>query len=170
VSDLTALQQEALGPLRRVLLATAAEEAAGRRAEAEEAGRRVEEEAATRATRILEEARRRGAADGADRVRSERAAARREAREVVQRARQSAYHGLREAAVDAVAEVLAHDPARARLRALVLAELGDDARLTQAPGGGVVGETPDGRRVDASAERLVDLALDRLDLEGLWTP
>jgi flagellar biosynthesis/type III secretory pathway protein FliH len=169
VSDLTRTQQEALAPVRRALLDAARDEAETRRAAAEEDARAVRAEADERAAGVLAEARRRGEADGADRVRSERAAARREARAVVQRARQESYDRVREAAVGAVGELLDHAAARDRLRALVVEELGEDARFTEAPGGGVVGEAPDGRRVDASATRLVDLAMDRVDLEGLWS-
>ena len=168
MTDLTRVQQEALEPVRRALLDAARDEAAARLAAAEEDARRVESEAADRAAGILAEARRRGAADGADLVRSEQAAARREAGAVVQQARQAAYDRVRKGAVEAVGEVVARGIARERLRALVRDELGEDARLTDAPDGGVVGETSDGRRVEASAARLVDLVLARSDLEGWW--
>jgi signal transduction histidine kinase len=161
---------DALAPLRRALLGAAHDDAAALRADAEADAERAAAEAAQRAAAVHAEARRRGAADGADRVTAERAAARREARAVLLRAQQAAYDRVREAAVLAVAEELSDPVARGRLQSLVLDALGPDARLTDAPGGGLVGEAPDGRRVDGSAGQLVDLAMADLDVEGLWAP
>ncbi len=169
-TELTLAQAEALAPLRRSLLEAALTQASARVALAEEEAHRVEAEADVRATAIVEDARRRGADDGAHRVRAERAAARREAGAVVQRARRAAYERLRTGAVEAVGDVVGRGDARDGLERLIRAELGEGTRLTDAPDGGVVGETADGRRVDASAARLVDLVMDRADPEGWWTP
>ena len=66
---------------------------------------------------------------------------------------------------------LREDPAtRTRLEAVVRRRLGDpDATVVPPPDGGLVGETADGRRVDASVAALVDAALAETDLEQLWT-
>ncbi len=169
-AELTRAQADALAPLRRSLLEAARSRADSRVAVAEEEARRTESEADLRAAAILEEARDRGVADGEHRVRAERAAARREAGAVVQRARRTAYQRLRTAAVEAVGGRVRRGDTRDRLEHLVRTELGEGARVTDAPGGGVVGEAADGRRVDASAARLVDLAMDHVDLEGWCAP
>ncbi len=163
-------QRAALEPLTRTLLDAAHADADARRAQAEEQGGRVEGEAAEQAAAILEEARRRGVTDGEERVAVQRSSARREARTVLLRAQQAAYDRVRDAAVAAVAEVLSHPAERGRLEALVVDALGPDARLEEAPRGGLLGVAPDGRRVDASVTRLVDLAMAQLDVEGLWAP
>ena len=163
-------QRAALEPLVRTLLDAAHAEADARRAEAEEHGARVEGEAAEQAAAILDEARRRGVTDGEEQVAVQRSAARRQARTVLLRAQQVAYDRVHDAAVAAVAEALSHPAERGRLRALVVDALGPDTRLDEAPGGGLLGVAPDGRRVDASATRLVDLVMADLDVEGLWVP
>ncbi len=168
--QLTRAQEDALTPLRRSLLDAARTRADTRVAVAEEEARRTESEADLRAATILEETRDRGVADGEHRVRAERAAARREAGAVVQQARRTAYERLRVASVEAVGDLVRRGDARDRLERLVRARLGESARVTDAPGGGVVGEAEDGRRVDASAARLVDLAMDHVDLEGWCVP
>ena len=170
MTDLALAQVQALEPLRTALLAAARADAATRRAAADAEGRAVEDEAGGQATARRAEARRRGAADGADQLAAERSAAGRRARAVLLHAQQVAYDRAREAAVTAATELLAHPPARDRLAALVRDELGPGARVLDAPGGGLLGEAPDGRRLDASAAHLVDLVLPGLDVERLWAP
>ncbi len=138
--------------------------AAAARAEADQA------EAEHRAADIRQESRARGAADGAQRVEAQRAATRREARAVVLHAQRQAYERLRSAAVAVVADDLARPAVRQRLHEVVGESLGPDARVEDAAGGGLDGSSADGRRVDASAARLVDLALAGIDLDGLWAP
>ncbi len=168
MTDLTHVPADALAPLRRALLDGARADAERVRDEAEREAARAEEEAARRAAGILDEARRRGEADGAERLAAARASARRDARAVVLRAQRAAYDGLRRAAVEAVERDLARDEEQARLRSLVVDLLGPDADLEVGADGDLRGTAPDGRVVDASAERLVDLALADVDLEGLW--
>ena len=54
--------------------------------------------------------------------------------------------------------------------AIARGRLGDHAVVREQPGGGLVAETSDGRRVDASVHALVDSAVADLDLEQLWAP
>jgi hypothetical protein len=163
-------QAEALAPLRRALLDAARAAAATRRAEAEDEARAVEGEAAGRAAAMRAEARRRGAVDGADQLAAQRSAARRRARGVLLHAQRTAGERAREAAVVAVAEVLADPPQRERLAALAHDALGADTRVRDAPGGGLLAQARDGRRVDVSAAHLVDLVLPSVDVERLWAP
>ncbi len=90
-------------------------------------------------------ARARADADG------ERAAARQEGERVVEAARDQAD------AVLAQARALGEADAAAIL-----------AAERDHPAGGVVAVSPDGRRIDASLDALVDAALAELDLEQLW--
>ncbi len=162
--------RSALAPVQEALLEAARADAERVRLDAERDAARVEAEAARRAAELREESRRRGGADGAERLARARAVARREARALVLRAQRAAYDGLRAAATAAVAEDLHDDRDLDRLRAAVVGALGPGATVAPAPAGGLSATTPDGRRVDASAERLVDIALADLDVEGLWAP
>jgi vacuolar-type H+-ATPase subunit H len=170
VTDLDAVRADALAPLREALLDAARADAARALEEAERDADRTVAEARERASATLEDARRRGRADGASRLATARAATRRDARAVVLRAQRAAYEGLRAAAVDAVSQDLSGDEGRNRVRSLVEGTLGPDAELVDGPDGELHGRAPDGRVVDVSAARLVDLALARLDVEGLWSP
>jgi len=164
----TRTQLDALAPLRRALLEAAEARAAALRRAAEEEADSVRRAGAERAEAILGQARRSGEGDGAARVALARAEARQEARTIILAARRAAYDGIRDRAVAAVADLLAGPRGRARLAALVEDSLGPGATIVEDPRGGLVGTTPDGRRVDASAGHLVDLVLARLDLEQLW--
>jgi vacuolar-type H+-ATPase subunit E/Vma4 len=171
VTDPTETQQAALAPLRQALLDAARSDAQRVRDEAERDAAGVVGEAARRAAEMGEEARRRGVADGEERLARSRAAARREARAVVLRAQRCAYDGLRAAAAEAVADLLRPEGERARLRAVLVDALGGgEASVEESPDGGLRATAPDGRSVDASAQRLVDVALADLDVEGLWAP
>ncbi len=165
-----ATDTDSLAPLRRALLDAAVHDAAAIRAEAEAEAARLRAEAAERAASILAEARARGEAEGSARVAAQRSGARREARTVTLEAQRAAYDRVRDEAVAAVAAVVRRPVERGRLTALVRESLGPDATITDLPRGGLAGESADGRRVDASAETLVALAMAELDLEQLWAP
>ncbi len=160
---------EPLRPLRAALLATARDDAerSVRAAEAA-AGDRVAE-ARTRADALLAEARARGAAEAATMVATEAAAAQRAARRVVLTAQREVYERLRKAGGAAVRDLLTDDDTRTRLAATLRSRLGGDAEVAATPDGGLRATAPDGRAVDASVATLVDLALDTLDGEALWS-
>ena len=170
MTDLVPTRPDALAPLREALLAAAHADADRVTGDADDEARRIEDEAAERAAGLLAEARRRGEADGAERLAAARAAARRDARTVVLRAQRTAYDALRESAVEEVARRLTRPEEQARQRALVVDVLGPDAELVVGDDGDARGTAPDGRVLDTSAERLVDLALTDLDVDGLWAP
>ena len=66
---------------------------------------------------------------------------------------------------------VSHPQLRDRLAARARAELGPDARITDATDGGLLAEAP-GRRLDLSLDALADLAVDALGAEvnRLWAP
>ena len=86
-----------------------------------------------------------------------------------QHAPEITYDELRADARSAVRELLADPGREQRLVALVRDRLGPDAQVRPHPSGGVVGQAPDGRRVDASVDALVEQALAGIDLDPLWT-
>jgi hypothetical protein len=118
---------------------------------------------------VLASARSRGAAEADAVLALQRARERRAARAVVLAAQRAAATELREHAREAVRALLESPGAAEGLAAAVRRRLGPGAVLREHPSGGIVGDTPDGRRVDASVDDLVDGALARLDLERLWT-
>lgn len=158
----------ALEPLRQVLLRRAEAAADGLRATAEREAGTATDAARQRAAAVLARARADGEADAAQRQAEDRARSRREARGIVLAAQRAAYDELRTRSHAAVREMLADPAAHDRLVALVRTRLGQDARVRPHPSGGVVGELPDDRRVDASVEALVERALAGLDLAALW--
>ncbi len=162
------VRERALDPVRIALLARARTDAGNQRAAAEDEGRRVVEAARREADAALAEARSRGEADAAGMLAVERAQARRSARAVVLAAQHAAYDELCRRARAAVADLLADPDRHRRLAANVRERLGDGAVVRDDPAGGVVAESPDGRRIDASVDALVAAAVNALDLEQLW--
>jgi vacuolar-type H+-ATPase subunit E/Vma4 len=158
----------ALEPLREALLRRADAAADALRAAAERDARAATDAARRDAAAVLARARAEGQADAALRQAEDRSRARRDARRVVLAAQRAVYDELRTQARAAVRELLAEPEAQRRLAALVRARLAPDARVRPHPSGGVVGELPDGRRVDASVDALVEQALAGLDLAPLW--
>lgn len=158
----------ALDPLRQVLLRRAEAAADALRLAAERDARAATDAARERAAAVLARARADGEADAAQRQAEDRARSRHEARRVVLAAQLAVYQDLRAGARAAVRELLADPDVERRLVALVRARLAPDARVWPHPSGGVVGELPDGRRVDASVDALVERALAGLDLGPLW--
>ena len=158
-----------LRPLRAALLAAARDDA-GRSVRAAEsaAGERLVEARAS-ADGLLAEARTRGESEAATLVAAEAAAAQRAARRVVLTAQREVYDRLRTAAGMAVRDLLTDDATRARLAATLRSRLGGDAEVAPTPDGGLRATAADGRAVDASVATLVDLALDTLDGEALWS-
>lgn len=161
--------QIALQPLRAALIARARAEADLVRTEAETEGRQLLAAARDEAEALLAKARAQGAMDAAAMFTSEMDRARRSARGVVLAAQNAAYHELRQRALTAVRALVADPAGRGRLETVLRNQLGDQAVLQEHADGGIVAETPDGRSVDASVEKLVDRALADLDLEQLWT-
>ncbi|MCX5062720.1 hypothetical protein OG895_35215 [Streptomyces sp. NBC_00201] len=155
----------ALDPVRAQLLRAA-------RAEADALLAAADDEA--QAAAILAEARRLGEADAAAardaaRARSRRAA---RARELVTRRECWEELGRRvERGVGDLRRTDSYPGLRVRLTAYVRDALGPDARITEALGGGVVGEAA-GRRLDCSLAAFARRALERTgtEAEELWAP
>jgi len=164
----TEVREHALEPLRAALLARARVDAETERAAAEDEGRRAVEAARGQADAVLAEARARGEADAAGLLAAERAQARRAGRGVVLAAQRAAYDDLCRGARTAVAELLADPDRRRRLSAIVGDRLGEGATVRDHSAGGVMAESPDGRRIDASVDALVDAAITNLDVGQLW--
>ena len=164
----TEVREHALEPLRAALLARARVDAETERAAAEDEGRRAVEAARCQADAVLAEARARGEADATGLLAVERAQARRTARGVVLAAQRAAYEDVCRAARTAVAELLADPDRRRRLSATVRDRLGEGATVRDHSAGGVMAESPDGRRIDASVDALVDAAITNLDVGQLW--
>lgn len=162
------VREHALEPLRSALLARARADADDERAAAEDEGRRVVEGARAQADAVLAEARTRGEADATGLLAVEGAQARRTARAVVLAAQRASYDELCRRARAAVADLLADPDRRRRLAVTVRERLGEGATVRDDPAGGVVAESPDGRRIDASVDALVAAAMSELDLEQLW--
>lgn len=160
--------QTALEPLRAALVARARAEADRLCADAETAGGEMLAEADDEAEALLAKARAQGETDAAAMFASEMDRARRSARGVVLAAQRAAYNELRQRAITAVRGLLADPARRARLATVLRSQLGDQAVIREHPDGGIVAETPDGRSIDASIEKLVDNAVADLDLEQLW--
>jgi vacuolar-type H+-ATPase subunit E/Vma4 len=158
----------ALEPLRAALIARAHAEADRVCAAAEADGQRVLAAARKNAAQLLSDARAQGEADAAALLAVEAASARRAARGVLLAAQRAAYDELRQRARTSARALLDDRSRRARLTAVVRDRLGEHAVVREHPDGGLLAETPDGRRVDASIDTLVDIALAQLDLEPLW--
>ena len=157
-----------LAPLQHALLRRAEAAADALRAAAEGEAGTATDAARQQAAATLSRARAEGDADAAQRQAEDRARARREARGIVLAAQRAVYDQLRTGACAAVREQLSDPEREQRLTALVRDRLGPDAQVRPHPSGGVVGRTPDGRRVDASADALVEQALAAIDLAPLW--
>lgn len=160
--------QIALEPLRAALMSRARAVADQARADAETDGRQRLAAARDEAEALLAKARAQGEMDAEAMFESEMDRARRSARGVVLAAQRAAYNELRQRALTAVRGLVADPARRARLATLLRGQLGDQAVIREHPDGGIVAETPDGRSVDASIEKLVDIAVADLDLEQLW--
>lgn len=164
----------ALAPVRARLLRDAAADAEGLLSAAGEEAMVVIRAAETRAAGILAEARREGARD-AERARgTARARARRTNRTRELAVHREIWEELRLQVVRGVEELrgsTAYPAVRRRLTTYARQALGPDARITDAPGGGVVGEVP-GRRIDCALATLAQRVLDRAgeEVEGLWAP
>lgn len=157
-----------LEPLQQALLRRAQAAADALRADADREARAATDAARQQAAAALAKARADGEADAAQRQAEDRARARREARGIVLAAQRAVYDELRARARAAVRELLADPDRQRRLVAEVRTRLGPDVQVRPHPSGGVVGEAPDGRRVDASVDSLVEQALAGLDLASLW--
>lgn len=159
----------ALGPVAGSLLRSARSDAARIRAEADDAADEARARARAQATRILADARAAGRSEATASAGPGLARARRRARSIVLAARREAYEELRRRTGAALA-ALCEDPATAeRLRRLARDRAGPRARITTAPGGGVIADAG-GRRVDCSASSLADRAVDLLggEVARLW--
>jgi vacuolar-type H+-ATPase subunit H len=151
----------ALEPLKTELLRRAHAAAAERVEEA------VAEDAATiaaaerQATQIVEQARQEGLAEASEWLAAQRARSRRQARMIILRARAEAFEELRRQSGAAVAR-LATEPdypeLHDRLVDYVQAQLGEQAVITDAATGGVIGTVP-GLRLDCSFGTLVEQVL-----------
>ena len=151
----------ALEPLRAELLRRARTAAAERlqRAAAEDAATisRAQQEAEL----VVEQARQAGVADVTVFLDQERARSRRQARAVVLGAHADALEQLRERSIAAVAGLTAepeYPELHNRLVDYVRGQLGQDAAISDAATGGVIGTVP-GRRLDCSFVALVEQVL-----------
>ena len=175
--DATARDAPATGGLRHVAAALdedARASGAGRLDKASQEATRLLETTREEAERIVQEARDEGTAIGARLVAATRAAARRDAREIVLRARDDAYRALRRRVLEELARRSDTDEvARLNLsldrRAMRL--LGSGATLRRDPLGVGLVAAAGAHRIDSSAESLVDACLDGLgqELERLWS-
>jgi hypothetical protein len=174
MSVLTTEQAAALVPIREALLADAQRDAASVIGVADADVDALRRATAEECERILQDARSRGEADAEQTLLEEQARTRRRARAVVLQARGAVYEHLRRRVQEAAAD-LADAPdyplLRRRLVERAHAAVGVEARVTEAPGGGVVAEAG-GRRAVLSLSALADEVLDLLgpDLERLWSP
>jgi hypothetical protein len=163
----------ALEPLKAELVRQAHAVAAERiqRAVAEDATTiaRAEREAAL----ILEQARQEGISEASALVAALQIRCRRQARAITLRARAEGLEELRRRSIAAVAR-LSREPdypeVRNRLVDYIRAQLGEDAVISDAPTGGVVG-TVTGRRLDCSFATLVEQALGERGIQAdlPWT-
>lgn len=160
----------ALGPLRAVLLAAARAESDAVQASCTAECLELAESARRQADAVLKEARARGTEDGALRLATDRARIQREARQVLLAAQRTAYDDLRQSAKTAIRELMQDPVERARLAEALRLRLGSGVVIHEHADGGLVGESTDGRVVDASVETLVDAALSNVDLQSLWSP
>ncbi len=167
-------QQDDLRAVRTALLSAAHQSADQIAGTARDEAAAVTRAARQEADRILSDARAQGRADGAAFLAADVARARREARTAVLRAQRAAYQQLVDRSRSA-ARQLSREPAYAsqldRLSALVRRQMGDAAEIRRLPSGGLLAETPM-RRIDLSADALVDRAIEELggDICGLWAP
>ncbi len=164
----------ALAPLRDALLRRAEADARRTLAAARREATEVVDAAEWEAGELADRARARGAAEAEEVLAVEQAAARRAARSAELAARTAAYDRLRAEVVTEVRRLArgpGYPPLRDRLAAAARRLLGDDAEITEAPGGGVYGRTAGGR-VDFSLDAFAEQAVAALgaELDGLWSP
>lgn len=164
----------ALEPVRARLLRDAAADADALLSAAAEDARATVREAEARASAALAEARNLGARDAGQTGAALRGRARRAARARELAARREIWEELCRQVVDGVEALRgtgAYPAVRRRLTAHVRQALGPGAHITEAPGGGVVGDAP-GRRLDCSLAAFAQRALDRSggEVEQLWAP
>ena len=159
----------ALEPLRAALIRCAREAADDLRADAERHARATVETAEQQAAARLAQVRSEGQAVAAQLEAQERGRSHQAARGVVLAAQRAVYDDVRLRTRAAVRELLSDPERYQRLAATVRRELGQDATVRDHPDGGLVAEAPDGRRIDASVDVLVERALKNLELEQLWS-
>jgi vacuolar-type H+-ATPase subunit E/Vma4 len=159
----------ALEPLRAALFRRAREAAADLRADAERQARAIVDAAEQQAAARLAQVRSEGEAVAAQLEAQERGRSHQAARGVVLAAQRAVYDDVRSQTRDRVRELLADPERYQELAETLRRELGQDAAISEHPGGGVLAEAPDGRRIDASVDVLVDRALSNLALEQLWS-
>lgn len=165
-------QQEALAPLREVLLARAEEYARRVRTDADVTATAALQRARADAAQIVEAARDQGAADAQDVLAGQRARVRRQVRALVLHARRAAYDDLCRTAREDARRLVADSPGLAeRLGALGRDQLGPEACLSALPDGTVVAELG-GRRCEWSPDALAADAVRQLgqEVEQLWAP
>ncbi|WP_127783690.1 V-type ATP synthase subunit E family protein [Rhodococcus sp. X156] len=164
--------RDPLEPVRRAVLDHARAEAETQLAAAREHAAQVDAQARRDAEAVVAAARREGEAEAAALQATARSRARRDAREVVLAARQQAYDDLR-AQVRAALPALREDPAfpawRQRLVAHARQVLGEHARISEPPEGGVRAEA-DGRLLVLTLDDVAAQVLEGLgsEVEGLW--
>jgi len=143
-------------------------------AEASHEAARILEAAQAQAERTVDEAREEGAAVGARLVSATRAGARREAREIILGAWDDAYQLLRRSVLEELARRKDSQEVRdlnSRLAHEAIELLGSRATLVWDPIGVGLFADAGTRRIDSSAERLVDDCLAELGqaMERLWS-
>jgi len=163
----------ALAPVRSELLARALADAERELSAAEAQAKTTVARAEEDARRVLDEARRQGAADGATAAALAAAQARRQARSTVLAAQRDAYEALIEQAserVRSLAGTADWPRLRARMATLARTELGDEAVVAESPTG-VVAQAGS-RRVELTLDGLAVRLVEQLAAEvgELWAP
>jgi hypothetical protein len=135
--------------------------AAGRLQQAEAEDAVIIDEAEAQAAITVEQARQDGIAEAAAMAATQRARSRRQARAIMLRAHAEALDELRRRSLEAVARISTepgYPERRSRLIGYVRARLGEDAVISDAPTGGIIGTVP-GRRLDCSFATFVEQVL-----------
>ncbi len=171
---MTAQQQEALAPVRAALLTSARAAVQRELSAAHLDAEATLAQARAQARSILDTAAEEGRADAATSIAAEHEQARRQARTVELAAQRESYDELLRHVTAAVARAFAEPDTRDQLVAAIGAQLGPDAIVRDAPGGGVTGEVA-GRLVDFGARAVAGRAVDALGDEvralwALWAP
>ncbi|MDL2074900.1 hypothetical protein QNN03_00445 [Streptomyces sp. GXMU-J15] len=173
-TSLPAPMTAALEPVRARLLRAAEADAAAMLATADKDAATILRQAEAQAADLLAEARERGAADAEAVRRAAHVRARRTARARELAARRECWEELRRQVIRGV-EALRTTEGYPRIEAGLTARahrlLGPRARISPAPGGGVLAED-ETRRVDLSLTQCARRALDGAgpEVEELWTP
>jgi vacuolar-type H+-ATPase subunit E/Vma4 len=163
----------ALEPVRAELLRRAGADAQQMVADAEGEATRILKRAHDTARRVIEQARAAGESAAAAVVAEQGTALRRGLRRELLTTQDNAYQQWRRLGRQAVLRLRdepGHSQRRDMLRKTAYAVLGADARVSDAPDGGVVAEL-DHRRLDLSLSAIAERALDRIapEVDGLWT-